>query len=297
LLRNKTIESCESGGEVKLETSLFQSMPFVANTIHFNRTKENAFYHPLHYHEDCCEFLLIVEGEGDFVVDGKHYTASSGSLMCYNRSIWHGEKSTSDTFEAMYIGFRGLQIKNFPDDHFLAAEQPALIDLGEQFVPIKQLFGDILAEHKNTAPESVTIANHLLGVLMCRLSQHVHYEKNVQHIKRPSVVAVQSGKRYIELNYRADINLEALAKLTHVNAYHFCHLFKQETGMSPIQYLIRYRVEVAKQYLSTTDLSISEISELVGYKSDTYFQNIFKKMMGMPPGRYRSQARKLPRTP
>lgn len=267
-------------------------MPNVVNSIHFKLNKGEAFYYPLHYHEDTCEFLLIVEGEAAFLVDGRPYTAKSGHLMCYNRSIWHEEKSTSDTFDAMYIGFKGLHIKNLPTDHFLEKDQPAVIDLEEHFIPIKQLFGDILEEHKNTAPESLTIANQLLGVLMCRLSQLVHYDKNAQHVKRPSVAAVQRGKRYIELNYRSEINLEELAKLTHVNSYYFCHLFKQETGMSPIQYLIRYRLEVAKKYLSTTDMSIAEISELVGYKSDTYFQNMFKKMTGFPPGKYRTNVRK-----
>jgi YesN/AraC family two-component response regulator len=136
------------------------------------------------------------------------------------------------------------------------------------------------------------IANQLLGVLMCRLSQIVHYKKNVEYKKRPSQHAVLIAKRYIEEKYQTDISLKTLAKLTHINSYHFSHLFKKETGLSPIQHLISYRVEVSKQYLITTDKSIGEIAELVGYQSETYFHNIFKKVTGMPPGRYRSESQR-----
>jgi len=273
-----------------IASSLFTSMPTLVSSYYFKVYNEGRFYYPIHFHEDICELLLITEGEGIFQVDDRHYKASSGNLMCYNRLVWHEEKSTSDVFEAMYIGFKGLQVTNLPLDHFLERGQQARIDLKEQFVQIKQLMSDIIFEHKNIAPESAIITDQLLGVLIGRLSRHVHYKKDSQQMKKPSAVAAQQGKIYIELNYQSDINLEVLAKITHVDQYHFCHLFKQETGMSPIQYLIRYRMEVAKQYLSATDMTIAKISELVGYKSDTYFQNVFKKVTGISPGKFRSES-------
>lgn len=95
----------------------------------------------------------------------------------------------------------------------------------------------------------------------------------------------------MEENYPFDVTLETLAGLTYTNPYHFIHVFKAETGVSPIQYLIRYRIEVAKQYLETTQLSMAEIAEKVGYKSETYFQNLFKKTTGTSPGRYRAASR------
>ncbi|WP_165972251.1 helix-turn-helix transcriptional regulator [Paenibacillus piri] len=270
-------------------STIFRSMPVLLDGKVFRMDKGQPFSYPLHYHEENSEFLLIVEGEGSFRVDGKPYQARSGHLLCYNRTVWHEEISTSERFHAMYIGFKGLQIRDLPPDFFLERDRPQLIALEEYFIPVKQLMYDLIMEHESTAPESDAIADQLLGVLICRLSQLVHYKKNVEYRKRPSQDAVLMAKRYIEEKYQTDINLKTLAKLTHLNHYHFSHLFKKETGQSPIQHLISYRVEVSKQYLITTRKSMGEIAELVGYKSETYFQNIFKKVAGISPGRYRSE--------
>lgn len=259
------------------------------------------FYFPPHVHEDSSELLLIVEGEGDFRVDGKPYHARAGSLMCYDRGIWHEERSRGDRFVAMYVGYRGLQLKGLPENHLLGADCPAMIELREQFVPVSQLFRETIAEWQSGLPESPAIASHLLGVLLGRLVRLLYYKNEGEARKRPAREFVHQAKRYMEENYHTEIDLGALSKLTHTNAYHFIHVFKSETGMTPIQYLIRCRMEAAKHYLATTRLPMAEIADKVGYRSETYFQNLFKKATGVSPGRYRSAARAesgdLPKAP
>lgn len=269
--------------------SIFVSMPLIVGARFFALEKGRRFSFPLHNHEEYSELLLIVSGHASFQIDGEPYEAGSGQLLCYNRSIWHEEKSISDTFHAMYIGFKGLQLKGFPPDFFLQRDASPIIELDEQFVTIKQLFQDAIMEFKSPSPESATLANQMLGALLCHLSRLVHYEKNEKTKKKPGHDAVLTAKRYIEEHYQTNIDLKALAKLSHVTPYHFSHLFKQETGISPIRHLINYRVEVAKQYLATTRRTMEEISELVGYQSETYFNNLFKKVTGMTPGKYRAQ--------
>lgn len=250
----------------------------------------DRFEYPLHHHEDCSELLLIVEGEGDFRVDGKSYHAQAGCMMCYNRGIWHEERSNGDRFSALYVSFRGLQLKGLPQDHLLGVNQEAMIELKEHFLPVKQLLGEIIAEKQSTWPESTLIANQLLGVLLGRLVRFLHYKEDEVR-KRPAREFVHLAKRFMEENYHTDIDLSALSNLTHTSAYHLIHVFKSETGLTPIQYLIRYRMEVAKHYLATTRLPMAEIAEKVGYRSETYFQNLFKKTAGVSPGRYRSETR------
>lgn len=249
------------------------------------------FYFPLHQHEDSSEMLLIVEGEGEFRVGGRVYRAREGSLLIYNRGVWHEERSTSSRFKAVYAGYKGLQIRGLPPDYLSGTEQSAHLELKEHFLPMKQLFFEMVAELRSPLPESDTIANGLLGALIGRVARMLHYSDEAQVKRRPGREAVHQARRYLEENYPSDISLEILAKFTHVNVYHLIHLFNQETGVSPIQYLIRYRMEVAKQYLATTDLPMVDIAEKVGYKSETYFQNLFKRIAGMPPGKYRSSCR------
>ena len=74
----------------------------------------------------------------------------------------------------------------------------------------------------------------------------------------------------------------------YISPSHISHLFKEETGQSPINYLIKCRIEESKNLLVTTQKSIKEIAYSVGYGNISYFNALFKKYTGMTPGTYRS---------
>jgi AraC family transcriptional regulator len=93
---------------------------------------------------------------------------------------------------------------------------------------------------------------------------------------------------YIHANLSEEISLEALALLTGLSAYHFLRLFKQSTGETPLQYIIRCRMEKAKELLAQTDLSVLEISLEVGYESQHHFISLFKRFTGVTPKYYRN---------
>ncbi|BBI31185.1 AraC family transcriptional regulator [Cohnella abietis] len=271
-----------------MQGSILIRMPEMLSGAFMKDQPDEPFYFPMHQHESNAELLLILEGEGEFRVDGKLYRAKTGNMLVYNRGVWHEERSTGDKFMAIYVGYTGLQLKGLPFDFLCGTEQPAMLELNEHFLPIKQLFLEMISEWESFKPESAVIANALLGVMVGRLVRLVHYSKEDEFRRRPVKEAIHLAKRFMEENYLADVNLSVLSRLTHMNAYHFIHVFKKETGVSPIQYLIRYRMEVAKQYLETTSLPMVEIAEKIGYKSETYFQNLFKKTTGVSPGKYRA---------
>jgi len=271
-----------------MQQSIFVRMPELLSGSLIRPEPGGQFYFPLHQHESSAELLLILEGEGDFRVDGRAYRAKPGCLLFYNRGVWHAEQSDGDKFAAIYAGYSGLHIKGLPPDYMTGSGQSAMLELNEHFVPIRQLFVEMITEWNSSMPEAAVIANGLFGVLLGRVARLLHYSEEDEVRRRPAGEAVHLAKRYMEENYLSDVNLTALSRLTHMNAYHFIHVFKRETGVSPIRYLIRYRMEVAKQYLETTRLPMVEIAEKVGYKSETYFQNLFKKTTGISPGLYRS---------
>jgi len=271
-----------------MRQSMIEELPeFLSGALMKPRPGER-FYFPLHQHESHSEMLLVLEGEGEFRVDGKTYRAKPGCVLFYNRGIWHEERSVGSKFAAVYVGYSGLRLRGLPADFLSRKEQPALLELKGEFMPVKQWFLEMVAEWNRALPESTALANALLGLIVGKIVRILHYPEADEPRRRPAKEAVHLAKRFMEENYLAAVNLAALANLTHMNAYHFIHVFKRETGVSPIQYLIRYRMEVAKRYLETTRLPIAEIAEKVGYGSETYFQNTFKKIAGISPGKYRS---------
>lgn len=91
-------------------------------------------------------------------------------------------------------------------------------------------------------------------------------------------------------NYMNDISLDIYADELDTNPYTLSKAFKQIVGINFIDYLTNLRMEKAKEFLLTTDLKISEISELVGYRH-SYFNRIFKKQTGVTPSQFRQSKR------
>jgi len=82
-------------------------------------------------------------------------------------------------------------------------------------------------------------------------------------------------------------NTPALAALVNLSPSRFRHLFKQETGTTPAQYLKEHRIRRAEKMLRTTFLSIKQILKQVGIASNTHFVRDFRNVYGMTPTAYR----------
>lgn len=98
---------------------------------------------------------------------------------------------------------------------------------------------------------------------------------------------IETAKEYIEENYSNPICLEDVANIVYLNPTYFSVFFKNKTGINFSDYLINYRIEIALKLLKDVSLSISEISEKVGYKNTRYFSRLFKKVVGISPSVYR----------
>jgi transcriptional regulator GlxA family with amidase domain len=99
---------------------------------------------------------------------------------------------------------------------------------------------------------------------------------------------VQKMMAYMEENFQKDLSLEKLAQSVNLSIWHFGHLFKTETGKSPVQYLKSLRLAHARKLLETTFLSIKEVMTKVGMRDQTHFAKDFKRSYGLTPKRYRA---------
>lgn len=92
---------------------------------------------------------------------------------------------------------------------------------------------------------------------------------------------------FIHVNYPNDISQQTLCDLVHTNRTTLNRKFKEQVGMTSIGYLLHYRIKIACEALTHTNLSIAEISEAVGFQYDTYFIRQFTNKIGMSPTDYR----------
>lgn len=94
-------------------------------------------------------------------------------------------------------------------------------------------------------------------------------------------------QHYIHQHYSEHIVVDDLAKLVNMSPSNFNRLFKQETELSPIEYLIYIRIERAKQMLKRKEFSITEIATACGFSSSAHFASSFRKITGVTPSEFR----------
>jgi len=94
---------------------------------------------------------------------------------------------------------------------------------------------------------------------------------------------------YVHSHLTEEISVEQMAKDLLMSRNYLSAKFKQESGMTLSAFIQQQKIEKAKKYLKNSDRSIFEISTFLGFSSQGYFQNVFKKNVGMTPKKYREQ--------
>lgn len=93
---------------------------------------------------------------------------------------------------------------------------------------------------------------------------------------------------FIHDNLDSDLRLAEIANLCAMSPYHFARMFKQSTGLTPHQYLVKQRLDRAKELLRHTELAVADIGYQVGYKNPSHFARVFRKHTKLTPKAYRN---------
>ncbi|ACT00017.1 response regulator [Paenibacillus sp. JDR-2] len=110
--------------------------------------------------------------------------------------------------------------------------------------------------------------------------------------EQQTINVMDKAKQYIGLHFTEELSLEETAEHVHLNPHYFSKVFKQQVGATFIDYLTGLRIEKAKQLISSADeLALKEVCFEVGYKDPNYFSRVFKRVTGLTPTEYRSQAK------
>lgn len=116
------------------------------------------------------------------------------------------------------------------------------------------------------------VAKYILDSEMIRISSLSSIEKIIEYIKN---------------HYMEDITLDDLAKMVYLSPTYLSYLFKKQLGITFKEYLINIRLKKSKELIETTDLSIGEISKMVGIEDQNYFSRLFKRKFGVSPLNYK----------
>src|SRR5713226_268425 len=93
---------------------------------------------------------------------------------------------------------------------------------------------------------------------------------------------------YIQQNLDKDLTLAELAAVVYMSPYHFARLFKGSTGVPPHRFVVRQRIARASAFLATEELSIAQISRMVGFRTPSHFTTVFRRVTGITPRGHRT---------
>lgn len=249
--------------------------------------EEPNWYYQEHSHP-FCEIVYIYDGAGEFCIGGKLYIGQKGDILVYNAGVPHEERSDpSNPLKTYFCGIENVMIQGLKENQIIPDTTAPLIHAGDTSSKLESYISDLVLESSSKLKGYETLCSNLLSSIIILVSR-ITNAADKPAPESVSPMLIKNTKNYIDRYYSSDLNLSTLAKNFYISKDYLSHVFKNETGFSPIKYLMIRRVEEAKKLLTASDFTVNEISSAVGYDDPNYFSVIFKKLTGFSPLQYRN---------
>ena len=215
----------------------------------------------------------------------KYQIKSGQGFMLFPHQICTYIADNEIPWEYVWIEFDGLRAKETVELAGLNIDQPLYKarykDLSEKMKD-EMLY---IVNHKEESPF------HLIGHLYLFIDNFVRSSTSAQIDKGNSLrdFYIKEAFSFIEQNFQNDISVEDIASCCGLNRSYFGKIFRENTGKSPQEFLISYRMVKATELLKLTRLSVGDIGNAVGYPNQLHFSRAFKNVYGISPRQWRNE--------
>jgi AraC family transcriptional regulator of arabinose operon len=250
-------------------------------TAHFNTV--TPAWRDIDYTPDYSKFYYIVGGAGRVKIGNEEYFPEPGQLVLMpegvkqSYSIAEGEPYTKYWchFSAKIGDINVFKLLNLP---FVCSVQP-----DER---VRMIFAELVQHANSDAVYAKLLAKAKLLELVSYYIMLL--EENTISFSNPATMErLDDILTYIHANLDQDVSIQELAQRACLHPNYFIRMFKEQMGVPPIQYIMRLKIEKAKELLAQSSCSISEIAERVGFHDIFHFSKQFKKIAGLPPSDFR----------
>lgn len=239
----------------------------------------------LHSHT-CSEMFFIIGGNGAFQIQEDVFPVAINDLVVVNANIPHTETSQNgDLMQYVVLGVEGLETVT-------DISGCGLLHLTAEQEVISSCLRMMVQEIREPQTGCDGICQNLLNVILLRLRRREDFSLSASPAGARASRNCERVRRYIDNHFKENLSLDQLADMMHVNKYHLSHTFQQEFHTSPISYLIARRIQESCFLLQETDHSVSQIAQILGFSSLSYFSQSFRKSEGVSPIEYRRRHRK-----
>jgi AraC-like DNA-binding protein len=262
----------------------------ILGKYHYTYTRKQL---PIHQHRQMLEICFCSKGEQTYEVAGRAYRIKGGDLFVTYPGEWHGTGRFPEQKGELYwmiirvnkrghpgkfLHFEGKQaqewlsqLKKLPR-HFKGNRllKDKLEKIFEAYPRKRDPFSQITMQH--------FVADYLLEVIGC--SRQSGFS---QHPDRLHAVDA-----FLREQLDEPVALEDLARVCGLSLSRFKAWFKEETGVTPLDYIMGYKIKAAQQMLRKGIKSVTDIAFETGFQNPQYFATVFKKFTGLTPSNYKN---------
>ena len=243
-----------------------------------------------HHHrvreEGVNQYVLIycVDGSGFYVVDGKRHEVKKNQYFILPIGKPHEYGATEGHHWTIYwVHFRGKAAHVFAEG--AATPQTINVTMRSRISERINIFEEILTTlHLGDGIEDLRYASSLLSHFLASMRYLEQFRRAKTEEERD---IVEQAIHYMRENIEQHITMDDVLRYVGYSQSHFSTVFKKKTGVSPITYINRLKIEHACRLLRTTDMKINMICYKVGIEDSLYFSRLFSKIMGMSPTTYK----------
>ena len=236
----------------------------------------------------CTELVFITGGHGLFQMEDQEFPVAMNDVVAVNCGVPHLVTGQADNpLRYVVLGVEGMVVR-------ADIGGGTMIHLHQQPRQITALLGVLTQEARLQEEGWPAVCGNLLEVLLRLLVRREHFAISGQPEPggEKSCRECERVRQYIDNHFKESIRLDDLAELAHINKYYLSHAFQREYGVSPISYLLSRRIQESCYLLTTTNHSLSQIAEMLGFSSLSYFSQSFRRSRNVSPLEYRRSHRR-----
>lgn len=273
---------------------VFPSVPYCSLKINPDKNRKPAqkeYHCPMHYHAEI-ELLQIIEGNIKCFTQTNTVDAKAGDIIFINEGIPHSTEVPVGTLNRL-IQFRAESVSpiygtGYNMSRFLRHSTNDCIVIKKGTDVCIEMTDILNKMHEEINNRSVSYETYIKGYMTILTGILIRY--NIIQTFTYNSEAMQKiypVVNYVDTNFNKNISLENICHKFLINKSHFCRMFKKATGRTFVEYLNFVRVTEAEKLLHSMNESITDISLECGFAGVSYFNRVFKNIIGCTPSEYR----------
>lgn len=276
---------------------LFDPVKFDGKPLVWTHKARTIDHFPGYYHwHPCSEMLFVHEGKGNVIVNQRAYEIRRGMLYVFQPFQLHkvyAEVSSETPYVRSILHFDSVlteELQSFPvrQNRFRELLQGQRVEQAFDLACDALFMEKALEQFAHGSRNGHEANREEITVLLLKLLDFARPAAGPAPAPtRPSRYS-ETIMQWIERHYSEDVTLERVAEQLHLSKFYLSRVFRQETGSSLTDYLTARRIKQACRLLQTTALPIDRIGEDVGMPNVSYFIQVFKKVVGTTPLKYRN---------